>query len=138
MGFPAFRDAVLKGLFRPYESATAMFTGSPVIDTETAVDVSAIVPTVVVSVVGFAEWTSGVTRTDLQLYVAAGEASANKKYTIVGAVSLPTGAYFIMGLDTAKKFRLQEKTAGGVAVTLKWIGWFEGPWAIKPADIAQV
>jgi len=129
-------DTVTKGLFRPYESATAIYSATPTVNTEFPVDVSAIVPPQAIAVVIGYDLTSGATATVLELYSTTGEAQANKKVIVGALASLRSVDQVIVNLDSARKFYGKE-TGAAVATTLKLFGWFEYGAVKQPLNIAQ-
>jgi len=136
MSLYGFGDAVAKGVFRPYESVTAAYSGTPTVNTEFPVDVSSIVPPQAIAVVIGYDFTSGATATVLELYSTTGEAQANKKVTVGGIANLRSTDVVIVNLDSARKFYGKE-TGAAVATTLKWVGWFERAPVTQPLNIAQ-
>jgi len=136
MSLYGFGDAVAKGVFRPYESATAIYSATPTLNTEFAVDVSAIVPPQAIAVVVGYDFTSGATATVLELYSTTGEAQANKKVIVGALANLRSVDQVIVNLDAARKFYGKE-TGAAVATTLKLFGWFERAPVSQPLQIAQ-
>jgi len=137
MSLYGLADAVAKLLFRPYQSATAMYSATPTVDVEVAVDVSSIVSNQAVAVVFSFDYTSGATPTVLTIYSATGEGEPARQHNMGGAPanSRATGI-MIIALDSAKKFYFKESGAG-VATSFKWLGWFEYGPIKQPLNISQ-
>ena len=130
-------DTVSKGLFRPYMSATAIYNATPTLATETAVDVSGVVPPQAIAVVAmFSLVNGGTTATQLQIYQNAGETNTNKMLVYQGVLNEQMKDCFIIPLDANRKFYIQE-TGAAVALLIKWVGWFEVGAIKQPLNIAQ-
>jgi len=137
MSLYGFGDAVAKGVLRPYLSATAIYNATPTLNTETAIDLSSIVPPQAIAVVAiFSLLNGGVTATALEIYQNAGETEANKKLVYQGVLNEQMKDCFIVALDAARKFYIKE-TGAAVATLIKWIGWFERSPVSQPLNIAQ-
>jgi len=136
MSLYGLADSVAKGLLRLYLSATAIYNATPVLATETAIDVSSIVPPQAVAVLAIFSLTNGATATTLEVYQNAGEAQANQKLVYAGVANQPMQDCFIVALDSARKFYIKE-TAAVAATLIKWVGWFEKAPISQPLNIAQ-
>jgi len=136
MSLYGLADTVSKGLFRPYESATAIYSATPTLGTEFPIDVSAIVPPQAIAVVVAYDFTSGATATVLELYSTSGEGQANKKVIVGALANLRSTDQVIVNLDATRKFYGKE-TGAAVATTLKLFGWFEAGAIKQPLNISQ-
>jgi len=136
MSLYGFGDAVAKGVLRPYLSTTPVYNATPTLATETAIDVSSIVPPQAIAVLVIFSLTNGATATTLEVYQNAGETDANKKLVYAGVANQAMQDCFIVALDAARKFYIKE-TAAVAATLIKWVGWFERAPVTQPLSIAQ-
>ena len=136
MSLYGIADMTLKALFRPYTSGTAIYNATPTVNTEVAVDVSAIVPGQAIAVKVCYDFTSGATATVLELYPVTGETAQEKKVIVGGQASLRSVGQVDVALDSAKKFYIKE-TGAGVATKITWTGWYEYGTIKQPLNIPQ-